>query len=60
MNTMKNPLADGYRTYKYIAAERRTIMRGYYVNSGYMGLVDGSFRLFASESDYKDYMEDEQ
>ena len=31
-------------------------MRGYFPPSGYMGLVDGSYKLFASESDYIDYM----
>ena len=33
-------------------------MKGYYVNDGYMGLVNGTYRLFADESDYFDYMED--
>lgn len=33
-------------------------MKGYYNNSGYMGYVEGSWVLFASESDYRDYMED--
>ena len=27
-------------------------MRGYFTNSGFFGLVDGEYRLFASESDY--------
>ena len=35
-----------------------TIMKGYYNNSGYMGYVAGSWVLFASEGDYRDYMED--
>ena len=35
-------------------------MRGYFVSGGYMGLVEGVFRLFASESDYIEYMEDER
>ena len=34
------------------------MMKGYNVEGGYMGLVDGRFVLFASESDYRDYMED--
>ena len=34
-------------------------MRGYYVGSGYYGLVDGRYLLFASESDYFDTMEEE-
>ena len=32
-------------------------MRGYYTPSGYRGLVDGEYRLFASERDYTDYYE---
>ena len=27
-------------------------MKGYFVTDGYMGLVDGVYRLFADESDY--------
>ena len=34
-------------------------MRGYYVGSGYYGLVDGRYLLFASESDYFEAMEEE-
>lgn len=33
-------------------------MKGYTTESGYMGYVDGSYRLFASESDYRDCFED--
>ena len=32
-------------------------MKGYFVDDGYMGLVDGQYRLFASESDYREYIE---
>ena len=32
-------------------------MKGYYNNAGYMGYVEGRWFLFASESDYLDYME---
>lgn len=32
-------------------------MKGYIVGSGYMGLVDGSYILFASEEDYREYLE---
>ena len=32
-------------------------MKGYFVDDGYMGLVDGKYRLFASESDYREYIE---
>lgn len=32
------------------------MMKGYYNNSGYMGYVDGQWVLFASESDYREYI----
>lgn len=31
-------------------------MKGYYVTYGYMGFVNGQYRLFASEEDYYEYM----
>lgn len=31
-------------------------MKGYFTNTGYMGFVDGRYMLFASESDYRDYI----
>jgi hypothetical protein len=33
-------------------------MKGFVVVSGYMGYVNGNYMLFASEDDYRDYMED--
>ena len=36
--------------------EGDAIMRGYFTASGYYGLVDGRYCLFASEADYNDYM----
>ncbi len=30
-------------------------MKGYYVESGYMGYVENRYMLFASEEDYLDY-----
>lgn len=33
-------------------------MKGYTVESGYMGYVEGRYMLFASEMDYVDYMEE--
>ena len=38
--------------------KRRTDMKGYNTENGYMGYVDGGYRLFASESDYREYLED--
>ena len=35
-------------------------MKGYYVQNGYMGCVDGSYMLFADESDYIEYFEDQK
>lgn len=31
-------------------------MKGYITSSGYMGLVDGQWILFATESDYLEYL----
>ena len=33
-------------------------MKGYNVSSGYMGLVNGEYRLFASEEEYYEYLEE--
>ncbi len=33
-------------------------MKGYYVTYGYMGFVNGQYHLFASETDYIEFMED--
>ena len=33
-------------------------MKVYYSSSGYMGYVEGRWVLFASEQDYREYMED--
>ena len=33
-------------------------MKGYYVKYGYMGLVGDRYRLFASESDYREFLEE--
>lgn len=32
-------------------------MKGFFVTEGYMGFVNGNYILFASESDYKEYIE---
>lgn len=32
-------------------------MKGYFVESGYMGYVNGTYMLFADELDYREYME---
>ena len=35
-------------------------MRGYYTNTGYFGLVGQRYVLYASESDYFDFMAEEE
>ena len=35
-------------------------MRGYFTAGGYYGLIDGEYRLFASESDYYEAVEEEE
>ena len=32
-------------------------MKGYYTSGGYCGMVNGKYFLFASEEDYRDFME---
>ncbi len=32
-------------------------MKGYFTGEGYMGLIEGEYILFVSESEYLDYME---
>ncbi len=32
------------------------VMKGFYTGDGYMGLVNGKYILFASESDYYEYL----
>ncbi len=33
-------------------------MRGYFTNTGFFGLVDGGYMLFADETEYYEYMEE--
>lgn len=35
-------------------------MKGYNTAEGYMGLVNGSYILFACEADYREYMEEDE
>lgn len=50
-----------FRTYVCCGNQRTGMkgggtMKGYAVESGYMGYVNGAYMLFASETDYADYM----
>lgn len=31
-------------------------MKGYVIDAGYMGYVDGEYMLFADEDDYREYL----
>lgn len=42
----------------YFAGQEDEQMKGYVVSEGYMGYVDGEYRLFADEADYREYVED--
>lgn len=33
-------------------------MKGYVTQVGYMGLVDGEYRLFSTEKEYEEYYDD--
>ena len=33
-------------------------MKGYYTSYGYMGYINGKYKLFATETEYKEYMEE--
>lgn len=35
-------------------------MRGYYTASGYYGLVDGRYLLFSDETDYYEYLYEQE
>ncbi len=37
---------------------RYSKMKGYYTDNGYMGYINGSYRLFADESDYRECLDD--
>ena len=35
-------------------------MKGYNTENGYMGFVDGEYQFFASEADYRDWVEEQE
>lgn len=41
-------------------SEKRSVffMKGYVIEAGYMGYVDGRYMLFANEEDYLEYCEE--
>ena len=55
LDSISGILISEAKTSGFLRKERT--MKGYYNNAGYMGYVEGRWMLFASESDYLDYME---
>lgn len=41
------------------SSERRSIMDGYYTAYGFMGLVNGEYMLFATDTEYLEYVTDD-
>lgn len=38
--------------------EEEEEMKGYHTQAGYMGYVNGTYMLFASEADYYEFLQD--
>ena len=41
------------------SSERRSIMDGYHTDYGFMGLVNGEYMLFATDTEYLEYVTDD-
>lgn len=52
---------SSYRTNRPFREEVRPMVKGYFIHSGYMGWVElyQTYMLFASESDYYEYLSDD-
>ena len=46
-----------FQNRKSFPKRRYFTMKGYETAAGYMGYVDGTYMLFASEGDYRDFWE---
>ncbi len=47
-------------SYSHKEEKEALMMRGYFTAGGFFGLVDGEYRLFASEADYYDAVGDDE
>ena len=56
MDSINDILLLEHRFGKKRTGKEQGNMKGYAVESGYMGYVNGEYMLFASETDYADYM----
>lgn len=52
----KTKITRALRRYYPHCYRRQTMIKGYVVPDGYMGLVKGKYQLFASETDYLEYV----
>lgn len=52
------PIYSDYQKENKAFDKRRVNMKGYVIEAGYMGFVDGEYMLFANEDDYREYMND--
>ena len=50
--------AQAFTDHQKCTGEGGTAMKGFSVSDGYMGYVDGRYMLFASEDDYREYVEE--
>ena len=51
-------LAQIQRPLQQQGSERRHIVYGYYTSSGYLGLEGSRWILFATEAEYREYLEE--
>ena len=54
---IRNRKAQGQRC--TASAKEADVMKGYNVESGYMGLVEGRYMLFASEAEYMEFLKED-
>lgn len=56
-NSRNAAIKNTSKIYRITTLERRYFsMKGYYTSYGYMGYVEGTYKLFATESDYIEYV----
>ena len=53
----KNWTLSGVHSFYQETKKECIFMKGYVVDAGYMGYVEGRYILFANEEDYREYFE---
>ena len=54
MSQETNSFFEREKIEQIVCIYRRTNMKGYVIDTGYMGYVNGEYMLFADEQDYRD------